>query len=692
MVTACRVSSSGVPNRPLAIVEYAQAATKTVAFLRLPESDAEHQCRVAHLLARNAVGLAQLGWIKMLLFLRMPLRTLLRCFFGGLIALAGLGAVVPAFAATSQEPLDLTRVQAAPVSLTAYFEFLEDASAAWTLTDVMEPARAQDFQRSANPSSAAIGFSYTRSAVWLRLPLSNPGHQPLHRVLEINYSLVAHIDFYAPDAQGVYQVTQTGYARPYANRPIPGRFFLLPVTLPPQSQQTVYLRVETPNSLNIPARMWEPQALQTHQHADYALQALYFGVVLAISFYNLMLFIVLRDRNYLLYVIFSGSVALLLGTFSGLGTEFVWGDIPAWTTLGVNVPTAVAAIAMLEFARSVLNTAALSKPLDWLLRGLMVLHGLSFFALIFWFRTFNPTFVVLSVITPLVLLATGCWSALRGQRSAYFFVAAFAALLLAVVFTHLRNLGVLPSNFLTSDGAQIGSAMEMLLLSFALGDRYNAMRRNQAHAQEQALQAQEKLVSTLKEAEHVLEAKVTERTAELRLLNRKLQVLSATDGLTGIANRRHFDATLTAEWTRAARQGHSLALGLLDVDWFKKYNDHYGHQAGDDCLRKVAETLAVTMARAGDLVARYGGEEFVFIAPATSAQDALGMARKVCEALQAQALPHALSGFGCVTASVGVASMVPDDDTTPQTLLQAADEALYAAKGAGRNRAAQATG
>lgn len=617
----------------------------------------------------------------------MPFRNLLRRFCGVLIAFISLGVVVPTFAATPQEPLDLTRVQAAPVSLTAHFEYLEDPGAALTLKDVTDPARAQAFRPPASPSSAAIGFSYTRSAVWLRLPLANPGNQPLQRVLEINYALLAHIDFYAPDAQGTYQVTQTGYARPFANRPLPGRFFLLPVTLPPQSQQMVYLRVETPNSLNIPARMWEPQALQTHQHADYALQALYFGIVLAISFYNLMLFVVLRDRNYLLYVIFSGSVALALSTFSGLGTEFVWGDIPAWTPMGVNVPTAVAAIAMLEFARRILNTAALSKPLDWVLQGFMVLHGISFFALIFWFRTFNPTFVVLSLITPLVLLATGCWSALRGQRSAYFFVAAFAAILLAVVLTHLRNLGVLPTNFLTTDGTQIGSAMEMLLLSFALADRYNAMRRDQVHAQAQTLKAQEELVSTLREAEHVLEAKVAERTAELRILNRKLEALSATDGLTGIANRRHFDATLAAEWTRAARQGHALALGLLDVDWFKQYNDHYGHQAGDDCLRKVADTLAATIGRTGDLVARYGGEEFVFIAPATSAQDALGMARKMCEALQALALPHALSDFGCVTASVGVASIVPDDTTTPQTLIQAADEALYAAKAAGRNRA-----
>jgi diguanylate cyclase (GGDEF)-like protein len=611
--------------------------------------------------------------IKACQFLRMLFSCIGMTF--GLAAQAGIS------------PLDLTQVNAAPVGLTAHFEFLEDASAQWTLPDVLAPHRATAFQRPPNPSGAAIGFSYTRSAVWLRLAVANPGNEPVERLMEINYALLANIDFYVPDTQGVYQVTKTGYARPFADRAHPSRFFVLPIALPAQSQQFLYLRLETPNSLNIPARMWEPQALQAHEHADYALQALYFGIVLAITFYNLMLFLALRDVNYLLYVIFSGSVALALGTFSGLGTELIWGDAPSWTTMGVNVPTAVAAMAMLEFARRILNTRNLSIRLDQLLRFFILLHGISFFILIFWFRTFNPLYVILSLVTPLILLATGCWSALRGQRSAYFFVAAFAAILLAVVLTHLRNLGLLPTNFLTTDGTQIGSALEMLLLSFALADRYNTMRREQLLAQAQALQAQDELVTTLKAAERVLEARVEERTAELRTLNQKLESISATDGLTGIANRRQFDTTLAAEWTRAQRQGQPLALGLMDVDWFKKYNDHYGHQAGDECLRKVASTLAATIARTGDLVARYGGEEFVFIAPATGEDDALAMARKLCQALQSLALPHELSDFSCVTASIGVACVIPNDSQTPQLLIEYADKALYQAKAKGRNRA-----
>ena len=177
---------------------------------------------------------------------------------------------------------------------------------------------------------------------------------------------------------------------------------------------------------------------------------------------------------------------------------------------------------------------------------------------------------------------------------------------------------------------------------------------------------------------------------ELETLNHKLEALSASDGLTGIANRRRFDQVLASEWVRAARLGQPLALAMLDIDWFKAYNDHYGHQAGDECLRRVAQIFAATVCRTGDLVARYGGEEFAFIAPATDGVGALDIAERVCAALQAQALPHARSAFGCVTASIGVAVMVPSEEATPDILVRAADEALYRAKEQGRNRVVMA--
>jgi diguanylate cyclase (GGDEF)-like protein len=184
-----------------------------------------------------------------------------------------------------------------------------------------------------------------------------------------------------------------------------------------------------------------------------------------------------------------------------------------------------------------------------------------------------------------------------------------------------------------------------------------------------------------------LERTVAARTAELEESNRKLAALSTTDGLTGVSNRRGFDVALEAEWRRAARTGQTLALSMLDVDYFKKYNDHYGHLAGDAMLRTVADLITTHGRRTSDLVARYGGEEFALLAAATDATDAFGVAEEICAELMRRALPHEQSPFGMMTISIGVAVLVPTDGTSPQDLVQLADRALYRAKEKGRNMA-----
>ena len=174
---------------------------------------------------------------------------------------------------------------------------------------------------------------------------------------------------------------------------------------------------------------------------------------------------------------------------------------------------------------------------------------------------------------------------------------------------------------------------------------------------------------------------------ELKYAREKLTKLAITDGLTGIANRRYFDDQLAHEWTRARRLNQTLAIAMIDVDWFKKYNDHYGHQGGDDCLRQVANALSNVAKRDSDFVARYGGEEFAIILPMTQAENALELSKNICLALSNLELPHALSDFGHVTLSVGVAVGCPKQKTTPHNLLVNADKALYTAKEKGRNRA-----
>jgi len=174
-----------------------------------------------------------------------------------------------------------------------------------------------------------------------------------------------------------------------------------------------------------------------------------------------------------------------------------------------------------------------------------------------------------------------------------------------------------------------------------------------------------------------------ERNAALEELKR----VSITDGLTGLYNRRHFDDTLDSEWKRARREQQPLSLVMLDVDHFKKFNDNYGHQAGDDCLVQVANALQLPLRRPVDTAARYGGEEFITILPNTPGEGALVVAEKMRQAIAALNIPHEhSSAANHVTVSLGVATTMPTKDKNMEALIKSVDTALYEAKEAGRNR------
>ena len=165
-----------------------------------------------------------------------------------------------------------------------------------------------------------------------------------------------------------------------------------------------------------------------------------------------------------------------------------------------------------------------------------------------------------------------------------------------------------------------------------------------------------------------------------------LSDLAINDGLTKIHNRRYFDEILSVEWKRARRERSPLSLIMLDIDYFKKYNDTYGHQAGDETLVKVARAISETMRRPADIVARYGGEEFVVVLPNVPQEDAAKMSEIIRAKIEDLEIEHKLSSINkFLTMSLGIASMVPSSDSSPEELLNKADKALYNAKIRGRN-------
>ena len=178
---------------------------------------------------------------------------------------------------------------------------------------------------------------------------------------------------------------------------------------------------------------------------------------------------------------------------------------------------------------------------------------------------------------------------------------------------------------------------------------------------------------------------IIHKDMELETANRQLTRQSTMDELTGLANRRHFDEALKNEWQRASRAGLTLSLLMVDIDHFKNYNDHYGHVAGDKCLRNVADILEHCVRRAGELVARYGGEEFVILLPGADLAHAHETAENCLALMQQERLPHAASlAANYVTISIGVASVLPDSAQDPIRLVNAADAAMYRAKSTGR--------
>jgi diguanylate cyclase (GGDEF)-like protein len=284
-----------------------------------------------------------------------------------------------------------------------------------------------------------------------------------------------------------------------------------------------------------------------------------------------------------------------------------------------------------------------------------------------------------------VLLLLTAWLALRGRRVFLWYCMGLLVPLVSLYLQQALGVGtVLLSSY------RIDNALVQGLVVLAGALAYQEVRQRQSHMRELRglLQEQNLALEKARQAEIDLESQVSQRTQELAMAARRLEALSTVDGMTGVANRRRFDETLQVEWGRAARDKRPLSVALIDVDWFKGYNDRYGHPAGDACLRQLARVFEAGVMRSGDLIARYGGEEFVLIAPDTDLNGIYTIASYLCQEVFALALEHEDSPYGRVSVSIGVATGYPHRGSKPLQLVQQADSALYRAKQQGRHRVA----
>ncbi len=371
--------------------------------------------------------------------------------------------------------------------------------------------------------------------------------------------------------------------------------------------------------------------------------------MLAVVIYNLFLWISVRDRIYLLYVLYAASFASIWLAMAGVGLDLLWPAWPGWDEVSIFVFAVAALVFGNLFVRAFLQLGARQARLSRLL-DLTSLAAVGFGGLALagrWELAMDPLALLALGVVVLYVVA-GVRASRAGFAPARIYLVACSALILGVAAYIAAYFGLVPFGFTTRYGAQIGSALEMVLLAFALGARIRTLETERREAEDRYRLRLEREVEerTARLAEEKARADEARHEAEqvnqqLSDANRRLERMTLVDGLTGVANRRHFDHQLEAEWRRAQRLHAPIGVVLCDVDHFKAFNDRYGHAAGDDCLRRVATALADVARRTSDLVARYGGEEFAVVLPATDLPAARALAEQARVAVEALAVEHA---------------------------------------------------
>lgn len=591
--------------------------------------------------------------------------------------------LLPTMAAAESGPLTLSQTSGS-YPLGPVVEFLEDPDGRLTAAELRQPDLAARF-RQPQLGHNDLNFGYSSSVYWLRLQLS--AEQASRWLLEVAFPSLDRVELYSEASAAPLLA---GDLQAFAERPIAHRNLLFPVDLAAKTPTTLLLRVQSAGTLTVPLTLWQPAAFEAYNQRTYAALALYYGALAALFGYNLLLFFATRDRSFLEYVLCVTGMAIGQLSLNGFGNQFVWPAWPAWGNVALPIGFAVCGLFGAMFTRTFLDTRHNAPRLDRAIVAFIALFALTALApLLFPYRVSAALISILGVSFSALAVLCGVRCLLRQAPGARFYLLAWTLLLIGVGIMGARNLGLLPTNFFTSYAMQLGSSLEMLLLSFALADRINIMRRAKEQAQSDALTANQRMLSAVQRNEQELEERVRERTQALAEANgqlleneKLLQRMVQHDALTGLANRLLLDDRLEHALIKAQRNGSRMAVLLIDLDGFKPVNDTHGHAIGDQLLVMVAGRLRGGV-READTVARLGGDEFVVLLE--DGRDDSHFERIAAHLVGELSQPYSVGKHQVIiSASIGIASFPADGDEA-QTLLKHADQAMYLAKAAGRN-------
>jgi len=617
-----------------------------------------------------------------------------------------LGTLAPAAAAPSTD-IVLSKA-AASVRVDRGVELLiEEPGENFTRTGVMRPELAG---RWAIYHGKKINLPGQPKPVWVRFGVHREAGDPATQwVLGIDWPVQKSVDFHQfdPDSARWVATRSAGLSRPASDQLLKAPSLLFPLELGSAQRAIVLLRVQTDSQFVLPLTLWDEKELQASLYDHAVLMGLLFGILGVMFFYNLSLFIFTRERSFVSYSAYLLCTVLYELAVTGFGPLYLWGGNEWLKARGYELFSCGGFLVAAIFFRQFLDLKMAARYLN---RSNQAIIGFWLIVTAMSLLQATPLLGVFigagGIFSSLAGIYTSVYLALKRNVLAQYFVVAWAAIITGTVVNVLVLFGLIEGGGWVDHAQQIGFVVEMVLLSIALAWRIKREKASKEAAQRELLElaqsveherdekirAQERTLTVQLQANEELELRVLDRTAELEramknveLANVELARLSVTDALTKVHNRRYFDEMLKKEHDRSARTGAPLALLLADIDYFKKINDSVGHLAGDECLKQVASALTSAVGRSTDLVARYGGEEFAIVLPATDAAQALAVAERVRKAVEDIQFMYCGKRIP-ISISLGVVARVAGTGRPVSDFVSEADEALYAAKGAGRNQ------
>ncbi len=402
------------------------------------------------------------------------------------------------------------------LNLAPAVEYLEDSSGQLTLEAILSDSKLAAGFKPAPISGRDINFGYSSASYWLRVPLKREPALAANAVLELMYIYIDKIEFYA---QGKAPVI-TGSAFPFSSHPIPNRFYAFPIELSTQ-QQYFYLRIQSEDALTVPLAIWQADKYSAESQKDYMLQSLYYGGLLALALYNLLLYVSLKDKTYLFYSLYVITLGLGMLAGNGLGKQLIWPDFPIWNRVSQSTILSVTGVFAIVFSQRYLQTQRQTPKAHIFLNLLMLGFGLIALLLAMSPYSHWPISGLLNLILLMSIFfaSTVIWIPLKlmvaGHRGYRFFLLAWGVLSIGIIVAAFRLLDWLPTNALTAYAVQIASAFEMLFLAFALADRIHQETQLKQRSQEEALKLKQSLLKNLAISERNLENQVKERTLAL---------------------------------------------------------------------------------------------------------------------------------------------------------------------------------